>query len=1300
MSTLILQAAGSVIGGMVGGPIGAAVGQALGGLAGSAIDSRLFAAPHALRQVEGPRLKTLSGLSSTEGAPIPRVYGRVRLGGEIIWSTRFLEQVSYQRQGGGGSGKGGASQPTTISATYDYFANIAVGLCEGPIAFVQRVWADGQELDLTTVTMRVHRGTQDQDPDPLVVAKEGADRAPAYRGTAYVVFEGLALARYGNRLPQLSFEVVRPVSTLAAQLRAVHVIPGAGEFVYAPDAKVSALRGNASSPVNRHQLQAPSDWEASLDVLQALCPRLERVGLVVSWFGTDLRGGECRIVPKAESAQPLLAQGDWSVAGLTRATAAIVSQVDGRAAFGGTPSDASVIAAIRDLRARGLAVTLYPFLQMDVAAGNTLPDPWSGAATQPAYPWRGRITVSPAPGVTGSPDGTPAAAEAIRTFFGSAKPADFKVRDGAVLYAGPAEWSFRRHVLHHAALAIAAGGVDTLVIGSELVGLTRVRSAPGIYPAVAALAALASDLRAMLGPGTRLTYAADWTEYGSHVPAPGELRFPLDPLWASTAIDAVSIDAWWPLADWRDGTGHADAARARSVHEPAYLLAGTTGGEGADFYYADVAGRAAQDRRPITDGAYGKPFVYRPKDLSGWWSQPHVERVGGVEVLAATAWVPRSKPIWLNEIGCPAVDRGANGPNAFPDPKSSQGGLPPFSRGTRDDLMLHRSVCAMLRRFDPSFPGNSTETPAGMVDPGRTHVWAWDARPFPAFPSDARTWADAAAWATGHWLTGRLEAAPADDLLAAIIDDFGLPAPLSADVDAYAEGYVVDRPMSARAALEPLAGLFGFDAAATAGGLRFVERRSGKPVALDEDDLVPDRDGSLVRRTRTQEAEIPHEISLAFSDPDQDYARATVTSRRLAGASRGSRHVEVAAVIRREEAGRLADIALHDAWLGREHVEFTARPGCLGLEVGDLVLLPAQTGAAPWRIERIRDAQARTVTARAVEPRLFDAAARLPDTSTRPSARLPGRPLVQVIDWPIARGDPAVLQSLAVSADPWPGRMAVWRSVDGASFELFAAVEAPSTMGTLLDVLPPGPAWRFDDHAAILVEAFGGAFTASGDLDALGGQHLVAVLGQDGACEVIAYARAELVGPGRWRLTRLVRGLGGSEPAALRSAAAGSRIVALDRSLVTLAAGASDIGRRWIYRVVPAGRDVADPAMVEFAADAGAQALRPLAPVGAKARRGPDGVAITCIRRGRIDSDAWEPLDIPLGEESATFRCDIATPRGRRSLVSRSPSFLYAAADESADFGTAAASALALSIVQVSAAVGDGEPFAGTVPIA
>ena len=56
--------------------------------------------------------------------------------------------------------------------------------------------------------MRLHRGLAGQAPDPLIAAAEGAGRTPGYRSLAYVVFENLALADFGNRLPNLSFEVI------------------------------------------------------------------------------------------------------------------------------------------------------------------------------------------------------------------------------------------------------------------------------------------------------------------------------------------------------------------------------------------------------------------------------------------------------------------------------------------------------------------------------------------------------------------------------------------------------------------------------------------------------------------------------------------------------------------------------------------------------------------------------------------------------------------------------------------------------------------------------------------------------------------------------------------------------------------------------------------------------------------------------------------------------------------------------------------------------------------------------------
>lgn len=190
MATIILTAVGSAIGGPIGGSIGAFIGQQ--------IDARIFAP----KGREGPRLKDLTISTSSYGQPIPRQFGRMRVGGTVVWSTDLIESKRKE--------KGGKGKPSTT--VYSYSASFAVALSSTPIARLGRIWADGtllrgaQEDMKVGGTLRVYRGFGDDPVDPLVAAAKGA-LAPAFRDCAYVVFENLELGDYGNRIPALSFEV-------------------------------------------------------------------------------------------------------------------------------------------------------------------------------------------------------------------------------------------------------------------------------------------------------------------------------------------------------------------------------------------------------------------------------------------------------------------------------------------------------------------------------------------------------------------------------------------------------------------------------------------------------------------------------------------------------------------------------------------------------------------------------------------------------------------------------------------------------------------------------------------------------------------------------------------------------------------------------------------------------------------------------------------------------------------------------------------------------------------------------------
>ena len=1100
----------------------------------------------------------------------------------------------------------------------------------------------------------------------------------------------MPLADFGNRIPQLSFEIVRPIGRLEKMVRAVTLIPGTTEFGYEMGTVIRIFGPGQFGPENRHAAHAVSDVQAALDDLQAACPNLERVAIVVAWFGGDLRAQHFTLTPKVDSAVKQTFPENWAVAGITRNVAPVVSTVGGRPAFGGTPSDESVTHLIQELSARGLKVTLYPFVMMDIPAGNGLADPYTGTSSQPAYPWRGRITCDPAPGQLGSPDGTGAAATQIDTFFGAGD-------SGA--------WGYRRMVLHYAQLAADAGGVDAFLIGSELRSLTRVRSASGVYPAVTRLTELAGDVKAILGSGTIVTYGADWTEYGAHVvdPSANEVRFPLDALWASSSIDAVGIDYYAPLADWREGAAHLDKQIAQSIYELDYLAGNLRGGDAYDWYYADDAARGAQTRTPITDGL-GKPWVFRVKDIWSWWSNAHYERVSGAELGAPTAWTPQSKPIWLTEIGCPAVDKGANQPSVFPDPKSSESGLPYFSTGKRDDLIQRRMLEAALQTFDPAHGATLTNNPVSsmyggrMLEPSAIHLWTWDARPYPLFPAATDAWSDGPNWETGNWLTGRLGGAPLDALVGAILDEAGVGHYDVASLGEGPDGYVIDRPMSPRAAIEPLTLAYAFDASEEGSVIRFRPRGGAPVAALTEDDLVLPDDAAPLRLTRAQETEMPREVSIAYTNSETDYRRAAVASRRLVGAARVS-HADLAVVTNDAAMERRADIWLQDVWAGRERADFALPPSRLALTPGDIVTLDGGGREHTLELREIVDTEQRRIGARSIDADVFTLPAE-PPRRPPPAPPVPlGPAQVTVLELPTLPGDdPPVLAHLAVFANPWPGAMTVSRSLDdGASYQPFATIAAPAVTGETLDDLTSGPTSRWDKVATARVKLSGGALASASDLRVLSGANAAAVQRPDGAWEILQFANAVLVGERTYQLSRLLRGELGSEHAIGAPLAAGAPFVLLNQQIVPAGRGLDMIGRRMRFRVVAASRDHGDPSAVEIVLRPGTLAFRPLAPVHLKAAREPGGVRFSWRSRRRGLAGVSFAVRPDLGEASEAYELEILSGVSvLRTLSATAPSTLYAASDETLDFGSTQSS-FAVRLYQISAAVDRGLPATATL---
>ncbi|MEM5517879.1 glycoside hydrolase/phage tail family protein [Henriciella sp. AS95] len=1108
MGEIILSNIGSAVGSaalpngvnLAGSQIsGAFIGSAIGGLAGRAIDAAL--AP----TVEGPRLKALHVMESREGAGIANVYGRMRVGGQLIWASRFKEKRRERS-----AGKGGPKV-----ADYSYSVSLAVAIAEGPISRIDRVWANGDTLALGELNWRLYKGDESQLADPLIEAIEGTGNAPAFRGTAYMVFEDLPLEAFGNRLPQLSFEVVRTGNSqgdLRTQVRGVNIIPASGEFVYASQIVRERRFPGIERPLNMNNGQGVADFALSLEQLSNDLPEARSVALTVGWFGDDLRAGQCKIRPGIETRDRETVPYSWEVAGKSRDAAYLVSQGDGGANYGGTPADRCVIEGIQALKAQGASVTLSPFLLMDVPEGNGLPDPY-GESEQAAFPWRGRITVTA--------DGTSDARDEIEAFLGTDH-----------------DFGFRHFILHHARLAVEAGGVDAILIGSEMVSLTRTRDDTGAFPFVDGLVQLANDVKAIVGSETDVSYAADWTEYGAYVPGDGsgDVFFPLDPLWASTDVDFVGIDWYAPAGDWRDGEDHLDAVSGYiGADSPEYLTSQMSGGEAYDWYYADSAARDAQIRTPIEDTAHGEDWIFRQKDIAGWWGTDHHERPAGVRSASPTSWMSGMKPVRFMEIGFPAVDKGGNAPNLFYDPKSAESALPPYSSGERDDVFQRKALETALEYWQAQ----------PFID--EAFVWAWDGRPWPDFPAREDVWSDGPNWAYGHWLNGRTGLISVSEVIQDMCERAGVSADSSA-VPGALNGYVLEGAMPLRRALEPLRGVYGFMARERESGLVFAVE-GGEPAIAIDTGRVAEPGAS---KTSNLLDKRPGRLNLSFVRADGAYSPGHVDARTDDGDADYSISAALPLLLTESEASTLA-LALLNAALDSDVTSVSLPPEYIAIEPGDLICGGGLQG--DWLVgDVVEDGLLRQLSLTRPVSALRTRAISVPE-ATGP-ATVFAEPELVLIDGPPIAGLSGTGPIIAASADPWQGGLKVSAGLNATGLIERAVLAGPSRIGRLVNDFGPGPVGRWDRGNAMTIDLDNGDLSSADEISVLGGANLLLIDGLEG-WELAAFSDAEMETATQWRLTGLLRGLNGS-PAV--GALAGAVCIVVDVALSASTLADAELG--------------------------------------------------------------------------------------------------------------------------------------------
>jgi hypothetical protein len=215
------------------------IGLAIG-IAGRAINSLLSPAKE-IRQ--GQRLENLQGPKSSYGVAIPRVWGKARIGGNLIWATQ-LQEVEVSQSGGKNLSRSAGGTQSFIyfgTAAFSFCRNLGSGSFRELWANERLVWnADGDSQTIAAgqanfgqfvhfhpnggndSLFAVHQSITGNDlgiPGGLTqneteaflamlgipVDEEGQEHYPDH---AYIVLDGLPLTYdYGNTFPAMAATV-------------------------------------------------------------------------------------------------------------------------------------------------------------------------------------------------------------------------------------------------------------------------------------------------------------------------------------------------------------------------------------------------------------------------------------------------------------------------------------------------------------------------------------------------------------------------------------------------------------------------------------------------------------------------------------------------------------------------------------------------------------------------------------------------------------------------------------------------------------------------------------------------------------------------------------------------------------------------------------------------------------------------------------------------------------------------------------------------------------------------------------
>ena len=135
------------------------------------------------------------------GAVVPEIIGTVRTAGNVIYYDDF---TAHEHRETHKAGKGGKSKQ--VSITYTYTVAVILGLCEGPISGIGKVWIgkNVHNYPADDIQLTLFDGKENQQPWAYTQGKH-PDKALPYPGLAYMA--GVIDLGDSGSMPSYNFEV-------------------------------------------------------------------------------------------------------------------------------------------------------------------------------------------------------------------------------------------------------------------------------------------------------------------------------------------------------------------------------------------------------------------------------------------------------------------------------------------------------------------------------------------------------------------------------------------------------------------------------------------------------------------------------------------------------------------------------------------------------------------------------------------------------------------------------------------------------------------------------------------------------------------------------------------------------------------------------------------------------------------------------------------------------------------------------------------------------------------------------------